>query len=171
MINKKSIRRWLITMTLITVSAMGVLMVWYKYTYSMDKIESAKINTPDKPYKILIASQGSAFKNELTQRLIERLSSDDRYLHVVDVTELDQSYEGYNAYVIIHTWEINKPPKGITELIGRKDRSDLIFSVGTSGNGQLSLDNVDGITSASEMEDIDAIVKQVIDWVNQKLLI
>jgi len=135
---------------------------WYKYQYSMDIIESYSVNDPSSQHHVLIATQGSPFKNALTEALVNDLKNEDVFLQIVDVTGLSEINESeWAAIVVIHTWEYFKPhPQAKQFANSVKDQSKLIV-VTTSGEGKERLKNVDGISSASNMDDVKSLSEKV----------
>lgn len=136
----------------------------------MGVIEPYEINTKGSSNSVLIATQESLFKNSLTYSLVDELKDDDVYLKVIDVTSLsNQDESAYDLIFLIHTWEIYRLPVEVeTFLDAVKDKSK-IYSIGTSGSGDLELKGVDGITSASEITNKEYIVEKALLWYNSKL--
>ncbi|HBR53871.1 MAG TPA: hypothetical protein DEA82_06670, partial [Flavobacteriaceae bacterium] len=61
---------------------------WYKLTYSMEVAENSGINSPQLATKILIATQGSDFKDAIVTNLINFYKKDSVHLKTIDVTQL-----------------------------------------------------------------------------------
>ena len=126
-----------------------------KSPYSMGKVEAFEVNAPDREEKVLIATQGSKFKDAVVAGLIDHLKQRGAYVKVIDVTELPQVKEElWNAVVILHTWQVFQPQADAKAYVDRvKDRRKVIVLT-TSGSGGSKIDGVDAIASASVMADV-----------------
>ena len=145
---------------------MTLFSIWYVEKYSMDVIDSYENKNEYAEFKVLIASQGSLFKNELTQSMVERLKN-EFFLQVIDVSNLSNiDISMYDAIFIIHTWEIWKPTYAVEKFIKSIDDHSRIYTVGTSGSGDLKHADVDGISSASVIGEEDVIVEQAVEWLD-----
>jgi len=125
----------------------------------MEVVKPYEVNTPDAPHKILLATQGSPFKKALTQALIESFEEENYYIQVIDVTQLD-AYDAndWSAVILIHTWEYFKPnPEAKTFVQNTSDKNKLLV-VTTSGSGDEMIKGIDGISSASQLTEIDDLV-------------
>lgn len=148
---------------------LAVSMIWYDWKYSMDVVPKRSINDPTSDVRLLLATQGSAYKNELIARLTEAVDR-NVYIEIVDVTHLSEvEIEQYDLCVIIHTWEMWKPPKDVRAFISKAKVAEMSFVIGTSGSGDLSIDGLDGISSASRLADLPSEVEFVMDWINTRL--
>lgn len=132
-----------------------VFTIWYTQRYGMDKIAEFEINDARLDSRILIASQGSEYKNTLVADIISSFNYDSIYIKVIDVIDLKkENGADWDALVILHTWEIGVPPETVSNFIDQVvDRNKLIV-VATSGSGEEQIDGVDGISSASLLGEI-----------------
>lgn len=135
---------------------------WYKITYSMDTSPTYEINAPDMPAKVLIATQGSAYKDTVVKGVIAFLSSQPVYIKVTDVSALAGiDPEAWTAIMILHTWEMYEPPEEVKAFIDCCYNAEKMIILTTSGDGNNKMEEVDAITSASEIrnapQDIDMI--------------
>ena len=135
---------------------------WYKFHYSMDIAKSFEVNTPDLKHRVLIATQGSEFKDAVVTGLVDHLKQGQTYIKVIDVSALSQiNGDDWHAVVLIHTWENWEPQPDAKAYIGRvKDLNKLIVLT-TSGRGDFKMEGINAITSASVMSDIPAIVSDI----------
>lgn len=155
----------IINLSLIFLIILTIFSIWYKEKYSMGIVESYTINAIDSDDSVLIATQGSEFKDELTLKLIEHLGSTNTFIKVVDVTNLmEEKVEGYDAVIIMHSWEMWSTPSEVRSFLNTVGEKDKIYCIGTSGSGDLELEGVDGISSASEIINIDYILKKTLLW-------
>lgn len=138
--------------------------VWYQYTYSMDVAESFEVNTSVQHQKLLIATQGSDFKDEVTKIVIDHFKNDSIAIKVVDISALETiEPSDYNALLLIHTWENWKPPSAIKTFINRTEAyKNKIVVITTSGEGSYKMVDVDAITGESKPENIKPMTQQAI---------
>jgi len=149
---------------------LSIFSLWYKHKYSMGIIDPYEINKNENRATILIATQESLFKNALTYSLVNKLKDDDVYVKVVDITSLgDHDDSSYDLIFLIHTWEIYKPPVELETFLDRVSDKSKIYSIGTSGSGELELEGVDGISSASEITNKEYIVEKAMSWYHANL--
>ena len=160
-----------VLIVLIIVIALFALLTWYKFKYAMDIATSIEINTARAPIHLLVATQGSYFKEEVVKRVISEFESDSIYIKVIDVTSLPELPEtSWNAILIMHTWENWKPQEDAATFINNwKDKSKLIV-LATSGDGGYSIEGIDGISAASLPEQIQVKSQEVIDRLRPLLL-
>ena len=93
--------------------------IWYKYQYSMDYASTKEINNPaEYSTHVLIATQGSDFKDAVLERLLGELTVMESYIKGIDVSLLDDiQYEDWDAICIMHTWEQWRAPKSVERFI------------------------------------------------------
>ncbi len=155
------------TIVILILSILGIcifLFAWYKFNFSMDKAQTFEINDPNFPTKLLIASQGSEFKNALTNQVMDYFKEDSIYIQVIDISQLSKiEVSAYNAILLIHTWEGWGPPTEIKDFI-QNHITDLkkIVVFTTSGNGTNKIANVDAITGESKIDDIHLFSNKII---------
>jgi len=160
-----SIKKKLLLFTLVIGLLLILFAVWYKYTYAMDKAEQFQVNTSSLHVKLLIATQGSDFKNSVTQKIVNHYKKDSIFIKVIDISELPKiDTENYSAIVLIHTWENWEPPLDIKTFIERTESyKEKIIVLTTSGKGSFKMDNIDAITGESILEDTALVSNQIIE--------
>lgn len=133
-----------------------LLAVWYKYRYSMDSVEPYTINSDTYQKKLLIATQGSVFKDALVRNVINYYKNDSVFIKIIDVADLPEvNHSDYNALLLLHTWEYRKPPKTVEAFItDNQNHIDKIVVVATSGEGSNSIEGVDGLAGESIIKDV-----------------
>ena len=150
----------------------GIFLVWYTVEYSMDKAEEYEINSSQLPNRILIATQGSDFKNAVTKGLVKKLKNDSVFVKVIDISSLRTIQPTtYDAIIIMHTWENRRPPKEVSDFIEIADTTKLII-VTTSGQGDSKMKEIDAITGESRLEDAPIVVEKIklrLDKIQNKL--
>ena len=138
--------------------------LWYKFTYSMDVADSYEIRTESSQQTLLIATQGSDFKNSVVQEVITHFKADSININIIDISGLDKiDPNDYNALLLIHTWENWKPPVQIENFIHRtRINQDKIVVITTSGDGSYHMEDIDAITGESLPENILPMAKDAV---------
>ena len=142
--------------------------LWYKITYSMAAVTEQRINDPSLSKRLLIATQGSTFKDSLTSGIVSRYTADSVFIQILDISQLpDIALDRYQAVVLVHTWENWKPPvvvdSFVRQLLPHEKRKLVVLT--TSGKGDFKMESIDAITGESRMEEIpknlDAIIAKL----------
>lgn len=151
----------LVVLGLVLLSVLSLL--WYKAQYSMAIATAFDRGSPQATPRILIATQGSRFKDALVAGILDRLTSSAPYIKVIDVSALPGVQEdAWNAIVIVHTWENWRPQADAKAFFDTaRDRSKLIV-VSTSGSGREKMPGVDAVSAASVMDDVPKLVGEVL---------
>jgi len=113
--------------------------------------------------KVLIATQGSDFKDLLLDELLDNLKEGDLYIKGIDISELDSiDSADWDAVILIHTIEKSRVPKVIDRFL-KSANNDKLVVVMTSGSGNWKPknDDIDVITSASKDEEITPIALDI----------
>ena len=127
-------------------------------------IEPFEVNSPDAKHKVLIASQGSRFKNMLVSGLVDRIKDTPTYIRVIDVTSLSVVNEGdWNAVVLIHTTQGSRMQPDAREYLGRAKELGKIILVTTSGSGKWRTEefDIDTLTSASRKAKVGLLINTI----------
>lgn len=139
-----------------------VFLLWYRAYYSMDVAETFELNPGRVEHRVLIATQGSDFKNALVDGLLAHLREKDTYVRVIDVSALAIVDEAeWDAVVILHTWEYGEPPIAVRGYVEHAKNLDDVIVLGTSGSGTLKIKGIDAISSASVMTGVSARVADI----------
>jgi len=157
-------RRKILNVVLGGLALFFVFTIWYTVQYGMDKIAPFEINNERLDNRILIASQGSEYKNIVVADILSSFYYDSIYIKVIDVHELGKEQaNAWDAIVVLHTWEMGAPPTPVQEFIKKSiDRHKLIV-VSTSGSGEEYIEGVDGISSASLIWEVPNHVQFLVD--------
>ncbi len=143
--------------------AIIAFVAWYLAHYSMREAKPYEVNAPSAPEHVLIATQGSAFKQAVVEGVVDKLKTTPTYVKVIDVSQLPSVRESdWNAIVILHTWQMSKPPERVRTFIARSDSRDKLVVLTTSGDGDQHIAGVDAITSASSRSDVSARVDEIV---------
>jgi len=136
----------------------------------MEPVATYEINDRNESQKILIATQGSEYKNDVVKDVVESLRGKTAYIKVIDVSLLqDVQPDQWNAIVVLHTWEIWKPEENARVFLKKYYSSEKIFVVTTSGSGEEKIEGVDAITGASILKDVPRHSRGIISWLELQL--
>jgi hypothetical protein len=152
-----------IILTMAVLAALSIaFLTWYNMHYSMDAVRSFEVNSPQLNQRILIATQGSRFKEDVVNGLIYRLRSRDVYIQVIDVTKLPEVEEvEWDGIVILHTWENWKPHQAASNFVARSIAPHKLIVLSTSRLGNNKLTDVDGLSSASLKHNVPELVNEI----------
>jgi len=129
----------------------------------MDNVEPYQVNSPQLKKTLLIASQGSHFKNKVTSGITDYYKTDSLFINVIDVSSLDIiKVNDYRAILILNTWETWNPPISVEQFVKRtkKDASKIVVFT-TSGDGNYKMEGVDAITGESKLVDVPLYIDKV----------
>ena len=124
--------------------------------------------------RILIASQGTEFKNAVTESIATEFGKDGVCVEIVDVSNLSAVKTGtYSVFVIMndYTWfSMDGDVKDFLESIKEHERKKLVLLI-TAGTPS-SIDDdlqVDAVTCESEPSDIQSVSEKVKDRIRSVL--
>ena len=157
--------------TLLIIGVLFIFFIWYKHTYSMDTAQTYEINSPNLERKLLIATQGSDFKDKVTKEIVDNYRSQPIFIKVIDVSSLGKIIPSdYSALVIIHTWQNLEPPVEVKHFIEKSTAfMDKVVVLTTSGDGSYKMEGVDAITGESILADAPLYTSKVIDRIDSIL--
>jgi hypothetical protein len=150
--------------------------IWYRVHFSMDPAKPFEVNRPEAEQHVLIATQGSAFKDAVVQKVVARFKDRSVHVKVIDVGALADVREAdWNAIVVLHTWEMGKPPAPVQAFIERARSRDKLVVLATSGQGKERMVGVDTITAASrrasEMAKVPSYADEIVDRLDKLLAV
>jgi hypothetical protein len=156
--------------TAVTASILVGFAFWYRATYSMNVVASFEVPGPLAGPHVLIATQGSKFKNRVVEGVVVEMRTGGIAVSVVDVSALDSTVEeAWDVIVVIHIWEMRKPPRPVQAFVDRARNKDRLVVLTTSGDGNFRLEGVDAISAASRDEDVAAKVRALVDRIDAVL--
>ena len=170
MIKKIIIIFFIVLLSFIVLSVISLMC--YKIIFSQKKMESFELNDIYFDKHILIASQGSKFKNQLINDIINEFKGEEIYIKVIDVSLLNTTkYPDWDFIIIINAIEANKLSESVDQFIKKNNSDNNIILITTSGSGKFKGRdyNIDAISTASRVKNIDNIKKLVIDKINSVL--
>jgi len=130
-------------------------LIWYESLHSMRTAASFDVGTPSSPQHVLIATQGSLFKDALVKAIIQHLHSRPVYIKVIDVSALPTVKDtDWTAIVVIQSWENWKPEPHAQAFLERIQDRKRIIDVTTSGSGGAGIPGFDVISTASVVRDL-----------------
>ena len=125
-----------------------------------------RINKPDK--SILIASEKSEYKNQLVKMLTEELKKENIYIEVIDDLSLlrDIKINDWKSIIIINAIRARRLYWDVENFIVDNNMDNKIVLINTSKSGNFKTDhNIDAITTASEMNQIEKVKNMILDRV------
>ncbi len=151
--------------------AFGIFSFWFTRTYDMDAAREFEINTPEHSPSLLIATQGSEFKDSILTGLIDHFQDREFYIKVTDIENLDRvEAHRWDAICLIHTWENQKPPPAISTFVEKANKKDHMVSLATSTFGMFELEGVDAIAGASVMDEVMEKTRELIEKLEEKVI-
>lgn len=159
---------------LISTAALAIVVIgflaWYRIHFAMNPVEGFTVNDPSSEQHLLIATQGSTFKDAVVAGVIERLSEQPIFIQVVDVTALpDVDESQWDAIVVLHTIEYGKAPAPAQAFVNRVGKTGKVVVLSTSGAGDFKIEGIDAISSASRMTDVPGRVDRILSSIESLL--
>lgn len=149
-----------------------VFFLWYLQKHQMEEAQPFEINDVVMEKHMLIATQGSEFKNAVVEGVVAQLKPYDIFIKVIDVSQLPNIKEqDWSAIVILHTWEYSKAPGEVQKFVDTAIDKHKIVALSTSGEGTEKMAGIDGITSASQMDEVPTKVNFLVERVKSLLTI
>ena len=143
----------------------------YVILYYPREAESFEINTLNPTRRILIATQGSDFKDTLTNAICDSLTQSSAYIRGIDVGDLaGVNGEDWDRILIINSFII-RLNKDVDRFITRTLAPEKILVFVTSGGADWLPQpefTVDALTSASKKVYIDDLVHMITDWIDKE---
>ena len=141
-----------------------LLTIWYRNNYSMDAVMTYSVYSQTFDKKLLIATQGSTFKDSLVQNVVRYYENDSVFIKVIDVSTLPAvNPTDFNATLILHTWEYGKAPKGVVAFVEKnREHLEKVGVFATSGEGNNGIGGVDGLTGASLIKDVSLYTDRIL---------
>jgi predicted small integral membrane protein len=158
----KRARGLLISIAVLAVVVVGFL-AWYRIHFAMSPVEGFTVNETSSEQRLLIATQGSAFKDAVVAGLLERLRQRPIFIRVIDVSALsDVNDSEWDAVIVLHTIEYGKAPVPAQAFVNRAGDAGKVVVLSTSGAGDFKIEGIDAISSASRMTDVQARVDELL---------
>ncbi len=141
-----------------------LVLYWYKQNDSVRTIQTYEVNSPSLDRKLLIATQGSPFKDSITAVISERYKSTPISVEVIDIAALSNTEAAdSDAILLIFRWEAGAPPETVQSFMDKNLKlKNKMVVLTTSWNGLEKMKNVDAITGASIIDDVPFFSKKII---------
>jgi hypothetical protein len=158
----------LLSACLLALGLLGVasLRAWSpKELFAQGKAEGLEVNSPDLPTRILIATQGSAFKRMLSSRLVEALRALPSYVRIVDLSELPAADEAeWSAILVASACESSMLHPDAEAFVARAADPGKVLLLATSGSGRWKPRDcrVDCLSSASRKGLVDSLADEIL---------
>jgi hypothetical protein len=134
------------------------------------RVHTYERGLPTLPQHVLIATQGSTFKDRLVTALAARLELRPAYVKVIDVEGLrGVNAADWQAIVIVHNWAFGSAPRAVSAFVARLPDTGKVIDVTTSSSGHEKLPGVDVISSASVLDDVPELVTQISSKIDARL--
>ncbi|WP_034230005.1 hypothetical protein [Aquimarina pacifica] len=135
----------------------------------MDTIIPFEVNKDKAKANVLIASQGSRFKDSLVQGILKHYQQDSIYFKVIDVYMLfTVPIDEWDAIIMINSWEYYDPPSNLTKYIRKyPDRLDKLIILSTVGSSNRSLEDIDVISGESIIEKVPDYMSIIVTQLNK----
>lgn len=160
------LRKTLLIIAAIVLAMFGVA-TGYTLLFSMGTTRPIEVAGSPDGADVLIATQGSKFKDAVVNGLLDHLKQQSAHVRVIDITALPGISEAdWDVLVMIHTWEAGKPPAAVRTFVKRIQHRNKLVVLTTSGSGDFKLDGLDAISTASKMIDVPARLNEIIKRVD-----
>ncbi len=144
----------------------------YLISHRQGVIVNREIQHDSAKFNVLIASQGSQFKNNLVDSIVQILQDRPMSVKIVDVTNLAEINDAdWHALILIHTTEKWQLQPDVKAFLDRAKDLSRIMLVTTSGDGKWRTKDykVDIITSASANKELSPITQEIKEWLDIRL--
>ncbi|ECJ9745155.1 hypothetical protein FQR52_01085 [Listeria monocytogenes] len=164
---KKPLKISLIVVGIAVVIFAGV-MLSYRFIKSMDVTENAEINKSATGDHVLLATQGSKFKDSVMNQVKKDMEGKNVHVSIIDTTKLDKvKADGYDKVVLFTTVQSDDIPENVTTFMNdNKDKSIHIAVTADSGRWDNQPKGVDAISEASKAENkqdfVDDLTKAIV---------
>lgn len=139
----------------------------YVILYFPRKAESFEINQANQTRSILIATQGSGFKDILVKTLCDSIGAPSLYIRGIDVRDLAEVNEiEFDKVIILNSFVI-RLNKDVERFIEQSSAPEKVLMLVTSGGADWQpcpQQKVDAITSASREVYVDELVQLIAAW-------
>ena len=145
------------------------------YIWKQNDMASVEINAPGLKHRLLIASRDSEFKQALVDKIRNAFSEPSTYIKIIGVESLaDEDAQAYSAVLIINTamgWTVDIPVEKFLKRFG--ELSNIIVLTTADGGDvypNLKNRNIDAISSASVMDQVDTLAGDIVRKIKRLLV-
>ena len=152
---------------IVLVLLLALFFVWFNSLQQMEYVEPYELNSSASARNLLIATQGSDYKNALVDQVLEKYKSTDTYIKVMDVSSLESvKPEEWQAIIIIQAWEKWLPQPAVEQFVSEHYDDTKMFIVTTSDSEDSQMEGIDGVTGASSLERVDSDGDILLKWLD-----
>jgi hypothetical protein len=129
------------------------------------KIEERSYGSPDAGERVLIAAQGSEFKEQVVAGVVERLQARDVFVRLIPARELGEADAAdWDAVLVVYAMQAASEQRQARRFLESTPHRERVVALRTQGGkeewpGERS--DIDAITSASQRERVQPVVEQV----------
>jgi Tetratricopeptide repeat len=159
----------------IAASILGLVLICfaiYLYLYYPRKAEPFEMSAANPTRSILIATQGSEFKNDLIKSLCDSLIQSSTHIKGIDIGDLATVDEReWDSILIINSLIININ-KHASHFIAQSQTPEKILLLVTSGGADWQPKpelRVEAITSASRKQHANGLMYLISDWIENEV--
>ncbi len=150
--------------TLKKLSVTAVIMAFLFTVSCTRNVKEAKLVNEKAKFNLIIAGDSSEYKDSIRESLISKYKSESN-IEIINIKSLETVSEGsYDAILIMDTcmaWgAFNPSVNNFLEKIEKKDNI-VLFMTADDVEWEYSYQNVDAITSASEIENKEAVTAEL----------
>lgn len=135
----------------------------------MDVVQPFEVSKQNAKHQMLIATQGSSYKEAVVSGVIDALKEKPVSINVIDVSGLSEiDINNWNVLLILHTWENWQAQGDAKQFIDGLESSTMekVIVLTTSGRGDYKMYGIDAITSASAISDVPRNVATIMQRFN-----
>jgi hypothetical protein len=134
----------------------------------------AAAEQPAGPGQVLIATEHSAFKDQVVARLADTLRGDGYAVTVIELGQLPGAdRQRYQALVLVNTcraWRPSSEVRAFLKAATPAERGKLVvMTTANSGECNLRTPGVDAISAASKRADPEVVAQQLLDRLRARL--
>ncbi|EAC2498452.1 hypothetical protein FZ030_02655 [Listeria monocytogenes] len=154
--------------SLIAVVIFAGVMLSYRFIKSMDVTENAQINKSATGDHVLLATQGSKFKDSVMDQVKKDMEGKNVHISIIDTTKLDKvKADDYDKVVLFTTVQSDDIPENVSTFMNdNKDKSIHIAVTADSGRWDDKPKDIDAISEASKAENkqdfVDDLTKAIV---------
>ena len=149
------------------ISVLFLLGSWVSGCATRPMIVTTTIGALDARDKLLIAMQGSEFKDKVLSNIIHEFEKEGLFIEIIDLENLaEKSSRDYGAVVIMNEYrmfQVDERARHFIQGIDADEQKKIVLLTTAGSPGMTGEDlNVDAISSASEMIEADILSDRII---------
>lgn len=136
------------------------------YNIAHHSVRTAEYGNPASEKRVLIATQGSDFKDVLVKGVTDSLVAHGAHVRVVDIRKLPKaSSPRYDAYFIVYALQVGTEQRQAREFVERGEYGDRTVVVRTQGEFSdvwpPAREDVDAVTAASKQDELAPLIERM----------